>query len=260
MQETESIDIQAENFYPRPPRGGRLGEVSDTPWQQTISIHALREEGDRLMVLVFRAVTLFLSTPSARRATRVRLVCTCGTFRFLSTPSARRATLPSHAFSFSFLFLSTPSARRATFYLHYITLCFFCISIHALREEGDMVDRKSLLQMKYFYPRPPRGGRPAGMLCCSCVLDFYPRPPRGGRHPPLRFPSLAYIFLSTPSARRATQTTLFCGGRIWNFYPRPPRGGRLMLLQRRLRQASNFYPRPPRGGRREHDPHRQKVD
>ena len=34
-----------------------------------ISIHALREEGDRLMAFVFLAVTLFLSTPSARRAT-----------------------------------------------------------------------------------------------------------------------------------------------------------------------------------------------
>ena len=35
-----------------------------------ISIHALREEGDRLMLFVLRAVTLFQSTPSARRATR----------------------------------------------------------------------------------------------------------------------------------------------------------------------------------------------
>ena len=34
-----------------------------------ISIHALREEGDRLIAFVLRAVTLFLSTPSARRAT-----------------------------------------------------------------------------------------------------------------------------------------------------------------------------------------------
>ena len=38
----------AENFYPRPPRGGRLGEVEDKPWAPTISIHALREEGDVL--------------------------------------------------------------------------------------------------------------------------------------------------------------------------------------------------------------------
>ena len=38
-----------------------------------ISIHALREEGDRLMLFVLRAVTLFQSTPSARRATKHQL-------------------------------------------------------------------------------------------------------------------------------------------------------------------------------------------
>ena len=61
-------------FYPRPPRGGRLvpGVVLRT--LPDISIHALREEGDRLIVLVFRAVTLFLSTPSARRATAVKCI------------------------------------------------------------------------------------------------------------------------------------------------------------------------------------------
>ena len=80
---------------------------------------------------------VFLSTPSARRATP----CRCqpqGFFRlFLSTPSARRATNPSRsllyaqsisihalreegdlpkppASSWSVVFLSTPSARRAT--------------------------------------------------------------------------------------------------------------------------------------------------
>ena len=36
----------------------------------TISIHALREEGDTLIFLVFFAVFVFLSTPSARRATQ----------------------------------------------------------------------------------------------------------------------------------------------------------------------------------------------
>ena len=34
-----------------------------------ISIHALREEGDRLRVMSKRGTWLFLSTPSARRAT-----------------------------------------------------------------------------------------------------------------------------------------------------------------------------------------------
>ena len=41
-------DYWAENFYPRPPRGGRLTRA--TSFQSTvtkISIHALREEGDQ---------------------------------------------------------------------------------------------------------------------------------------------------------------------------------------------------------------------
>ena len=81
--------------------------------------------------------TLFLSTPSARRATRCPLCERLRDLRFLSTPSARRATLfrvlggkpyqnfyprPPRGGRLQFyglddpgkLFLSTPSARRAT--------------------------------------------------------------------------------------------------------------------------------------------------
>ena len=84
----------------------------------------------------FFALVVFLSTPSARRATRVRgLLQFYGAF--LSTPSARRATIKIAFITFSTgLFLSTPSARRATPQLG--TLC---------------------LTMCDFYPRPPRGGR-----------------------------------------------------------------------------------------------------
>ena len=34
------------NFYPRPPRGGRLADRVNVAVGLTISIHALREEGD----------------------------------------------------------------------------------------------------------------------------------------------------------------------------------------------------------------------
>ena len=56
------------------------------------------------------------------------------------------------------------------------------ISIHALREEGDVSSGTIRCSPRYFYPRPPRGGRPAA----AHVL------------------SSSGIFLSTPSARRAT--------------------------------------------------------
>ena len=57
------------NFYPRPPRGGRLIWTSITFSRQIISIHALREEGDDEKNGEFKEDKEFLSTPSARRAT-----------------------------------------------------------------------------------------------------------------------------------------------------------------------------------------------
>ena len=43
---------------------------------EDISIHALREEGDVPISCIFAAPTLFLSTPSARRATGVAITWT----------------------------------------------------------------------------------------------------------------------------------------------------------------------------------------
>ena len=37
---------ELQNFYPRPPRGGRPEAYAHNAVEQTISIHALREEGD----------------------------------------------------------------------------------------------------------------------------------------------------------------------------------------------------------------------
>ena len=59
--------------------------------RDSISIHALREEGDRKSNIVIVIILIFLSTPSARRATVERLANRT-TAKFLSTPSARRAT------------------------------------------------------------------------------------------------------------------------------------------------------------------------
>ena len=100
-------------------------------------------------------------------------------------------------------FLSTPSARRATLYNHRHAHC--CqISIHALREEGDRVRFLRSSQRHNFYPRPPRGGRPVRFLLLHVQQDFYPRPPRGGRPATALHRGKAAVFLSTPSARRAT--------------------------------------------------------
>ena len=57
------------DFYPRPPRGGRLSHPSRFLFYRFISIHALREEGDLIVRLSVESSIIFLSTPSARRAT-----------------------------------------------------------------------------------------------------------------------------------------------------------------------------------------------
>ena len=80
--------------------------------------------------------------------------------QFLSTPSARRAT-PAQLYT----------SRRAKISIHalreegdhsfpVLTDDHINISIHALREEGDGWDLCSRPCGNYFYPRPPRGGRP----------------------------------------------------------------------------------------------------
>ena len=145
--------------------------------------------------------TLFLSTPSARRAT-----CWQSSFApsrvFLSTPSARRATGVYHAETKRRRFLSTPSARRAT-------------------EPVLIISTEKY----YFYPRPPRGGRRMAGLHEDVLRDFYPRPPRGGRR--IIFwpcPFRTYFYPRPPRGGRRLPSTTLTATR--NFYPRPPRGGR----------------------------------
>ena len=105
----------AYDFYPRPPRGGRPLQVHQRLHPAAISIHALREEGDLSVLDTSVTATVFLSTPSARRATSRSSVFSLSSATFLSTPSARRATP-----------LTAPSMLPIE------------ISIHALREEGDL--------------------------------------------------------------------------------------------------------------------------
>ena len=198
------LNLGRQNFYPRPPRGGRprgrhhlqrvAGIFLSTPsarratqgaeegsWPLFISIHALREEGDskRLHWLGF-ASDFYPRPPRGGRPT---------TKTWHHRPQK---------------FLSTPSARRATAALW--------------RSAADARD---------FYPRPPRGGRHvkkaeavfkrsflstpsarratiSGSTPSIPCWYFYPRPPRGGRRAAPRPSKCGGRFLSTPSARRAT--------------------------------------------------------
>ena len=79
------------DFYPRPPRGGRLDTGRCDRDRRMISTHALREEGDLNFWEARMDEGKFLPTPSARRATKNGRICAKND-AFLPTPSARRAT------------------------------------------------------------------------------------------------------------------------------------------------------------------------
>ena len=170
----------AKNFYPRPPRGGRprrafpnltrkiflstpsarraTGWSAEGSGPEAISIHALREEGDGIRQRNRRPLPLISIHALREEGDQPQEALLVNSPKFLSTPSARRAT-------------------RSTF--------------------------PAIPTIAYFYPRPPRGGRREVKHYFVEPTDFYPRPPRGGR-------------LSAGCAAFA----------LSNFYPRPPRGGR----------------------------------
>ena len=106
------------------------------------------------------------------------------------------------------------------------------ISIHALRKEGDSPACIRAVMYANFYPRPPQGGRHCKFFRPRRRLSyFYPRPPQGGRLAlPLHRKGVR-IFLSTPSARRATGKLEAMSVDPDNFYPRPPQGGRLVFIE-----------------------------
>ena len=90
--------------------------------------------------------------------------------------------------------------------LFQIALVLFAgpISIHAIREEGDSSPKPSLWKPSNFYPRPPRGGRRQGYvrLEISKKISIHALREEG----------------DDPRHRRRHHDQ--------NFYPRPPRGGR----------------------------------
>ena len=170
--------------------------------------------------------SVFLSTPSARRATFVPSRLLWEHFEFLSTPSARRATgfgaqTPSGGYDFYprpprggrqdsetngfriIKFLSTPSARRATTRPPRPRR-WHSISIHALREEGDP-DAPRLTEMRKLFLSTPSARR-------ATFLE-------GQSSSPLSISIHALREEGDPPARRWWR----CRG---YFYPRPPRGGR----------------------------------
>ena len=235
---------------------------------------------------------LFLSTPSARRATAIAE--DDGEWEKISIHALReegdrlRGFFRSPAWDF---YPRPPRGGRPDTGLRGVPQGV--ISIHALREEGDSRQTSKPSRPHYFYPRPPRGGRlrvyskaqTAGTISIHAlreegdVLCVFLRVFRAisihalreeGDRAAARRPKAGNQFLSTPSARRATVA-------------RPPSSPQLSISIHALREegdadckdrrnrpeisihalreegdlrcysspvsSPNFYPRPPRGGR-----------
>ena len=170
------------NFYPRPPRGGRRSSAG-RPADAGRHFYPRPPRGGR----PWRASPLTLTS------------------RFLSTPSACRGNvffLIYHAYK-KFFINSIRVVGDALYYNHDDKKSR--ISIHALREEGDIFHITVLPTSTYFYPRPPRGGRLSDTNTMHMMQRFLSTPSaRRATSPILPMPEILPEFLSTPSARRAT--------------------------------------------------------
>ena len=129
---------------------------------------------------------IFLSTPSARRAT-THWWASGQKFGYFYPRPLRGGRRGEQKVDLELAeFLSTPSARRATGI-----------------KPGQPPHQQD------FYPRPLRGGRPKKPQAGNEHRNFYPRPLRGGRRKNTGLAVGLFTFLSTPSARRATLSSLF---------------------------------------------------
>ena len=237
------------NFYPRPPRGGR-------PFRTASMLSLLR----------------FLPTPSARRATTAHTearpdgpisthalreegdkeIFAQGTKEDdISTHALREEgdKRPTASRQSRNIFLPTPSARRAT-------------GVRPCTNQSTF----------YFYPRPPRGGRPANLVCCWRGLGISTHALREEGDPANLVCCWRGLGISTHALREeGDKVRLLHIREQINFYPRPPRGGRhcpptlsascgkflptpsarraTSTIDTNKEETMNFYPRPPRGGR-----------
>ena len=117
-----------------------------------ISIHALREEGDHRTTAACSPRASFLSTPSARRATRLFWILLRQRRNFYPRPprGGRQSTPRSRARQRHFYPRPPRGGRR-------------------LRTGDSKI-------ADYFYPRPPRGGRPSDLRAVMKSCTFLSTP------------------------------------------------------------------------------------
>ena len=285
---------RAENFYPRPPGGGRLGATLFRSLILTISIHALRVEGDLGFTT---AMHLYGISIHALRVEGDRSVTVGRCVRFNFYPRPPGGGRPTS---------SSRCGKARTISIHALrvegdittdfrTGILFEISIHALRVEGDPIHIEASFRSskflstpsgwratpcapgtrcpaRYFYPRPPGGGRrwqrrPAGS---GSRISIHALRVEGDILPGAVVDTVLVISIHALRVE-GDQPAIWIASVMADFYPRPPGGGRLpgvlwpppalaisihaLRVEGDARSAgcqwclSDFYPRPPGGGR-----------
>ena len=215
---------------------------------QHISIHALREESDSGGFLCAIISPIFLSTPSARRATENGL---------------RTSSWPH---------ISIHALREEGDVTEIKQGEYLGISIHALREEGDFANFDAVEFHCLFLSTPSaRRATPPSRIWLWNWSNFYPRPPRGGRHHRCRFPR-GVVGISIHALREEgdPRPHLSYDEAEISIHALREEGDLFFLLIvqiviisiHALREEGDrffglnggadryFYPRPPRGGRR----------
>ncbi len=139
---------------------GDLATPIETPLPPAISIHALRVEGDHLFSDC--SLSIRISIHALRVEGDIDDNPTLDAAFVISIHALRVEGDTEHfniAIFVAVQFLSTPSGWRATS-PNPVSSLTVPISIHALRVEGDSCGSiVSIPPPKYFYPRPPGGGR-----------------------------------------------------------------------------------------------------
>ena len=170
----------------------------------------------------------FQSTPSARRAT-TRLLRLSNLLNNFNPRPPRGGRLPDSGRHQALEQISIHALREEGDLKLWTMVLFIPISIHALREEGDFTSclpnpQKSTISIHALREEGDR----LHQTSYQQHRHFNPRPPRGGR-----------------------RSGNISGARSQNdFNPRPPRGGRHHVTRYVHLLCNYFNPRPPRGGRR----------
>ena len=233
-------------FQSTPSVGRATKQIVALVLNTTISIHALRGEGDETETEITQVWTISIHALRGE-GDKVKAA-----FRISS-------------------FISIHALRGEGDWLRPLLKLALIISIHALRGEGDAAKVYTESLTKNFNPRPPWGGRQRHKLFCSLCRNFNPRPPWGGRLLLALLAELLPLFQSTPSVGRATtmfrkslrkpsisihalrgegdEVSFHFERMSLKFQSTPSVGRATIKWQQRKSLHLYFNPRPPWGGR-----------